>query len=203
MTRLAVLISGTGTNLQAIIDASASGQLDAEVALVISSRPDAAGLQKAAAAGIQTISLSRAVYKEPWAADQLIAEQANAAGCDYIALAGYMRKVGPELIEAFPNRVVNLHPALLPAFQGGQAIAEAFAYGVKVTGVTVHFVDAEYDTGPIIAQRPVALVEGESLEQLTERIHAVEHVLYPEVLQLLAEGRVEVVGKSVQIRSTG
>ncbi|MCL2883091.1 MAG: phosphoribosylglycinamide formyltransferase [Coriobacteriia bacterium] len=199
MTRLAVLISGTGTNLQAIIDASASGQLDAEVALVISSRPDAAGLQRAAAAGIQTVSLSRAVYIEPWAADQLIAEQVSAAGCDYIALAGYMRKIGPELVEAFPQRVINLHPALLPAFKGAQAIAEAYAYGVKVTGVTVHFVDAQYDTGPIIAQRAIAVPEGQGLEQLTERIHAVEHQLYPEVLQLLSQGRVEVIGKNVHI----
>ena len=199
MTRLAVLISGTGTNLQAIIDASASGQLDAEVALVISSRPDAAGLQRAAAAGIQTVSLSRAVYIEPRAADQLIAEQVSAAGCDYIALAGYMRKIGPELVEAFPQRVINLHPALLPAFKGAQAIAEAYAYGVKVTGVTVHFVDAQYDTGPIIAQRAIAVPEGQGLEQLTERIHAVEHQLYPEVLQLLSQGRVEVIGKNVHI----
>ena len=187
MLRLGVLISGTGSNLQAILDACASGKLDAEVGLVISSRPDAAGLQKAAAAGVPTIGLTRPVYNEPWAADELIAEKLLEAGCDYVVLAGYMRKIQPELLNCFPGRIINIHPALLPAFVGAEAIKQAWQYGVKITGVTVHYVDANYDTGPIIAQRALEIEDGETLESLTERIHKVEHQLYPEVLQMLAE----------------
>jgi phosphoribosylglycinamide formyltransferase-1 len=204
--RLGVLLSGSGTNLQAIIDAIAAGRLDASIELVISSRPDAFGLKRAADAGIPTIALSRAVYNEQYAADQLIAEEFGRAGedgkgVDYIVMAGYMRMVTGPVLDAYPNRVINIHPALLPAFAGAHGIADAFAYGVKLTGVTVHFANAEYDKGPIIAQRSVAIEEGDTLEALEQRIHAVEHRLYPEVLQLLAEGRVQVSpdGRKVNI----
>jgi len=188
--RLAILISGSGTNLQAIIDAISSGRLDASVELVISSRPDAYGLERAAAAGITTVALSRADYEDAMQADRLIVDKVQAAGCDYIVLAGYMRKVLPPLLEGFPGRIINLHPALLPSFAGDQGIADAWRRGVKITGVTVHFVNANYDEGPIIAQRAVRVLEDDSIESLTERIHAVEHELLPEVLQLISEQRV-------------
>jgi phosphoribosylglycinamide formyltransferase-1 len=197
MIKLGVLISGSGTNLQAIIDAIAAGRLDASIELVISSRPDAYGLKRARDAGISTIALSQEVYQEPLAADLLIVDQMRHAGqdkggVDYIVMAGYMRMVRRPILESFPNRVVNIHPALLPAFIGAHGIADAFAYGVKLTGVTVHFANDSYDRGPIIAQRAMEIAEEDTLESLEQRIHDLEHVLYPEVLQLLAEQRVSV-----------
>ncbi|MDR2672062.1 MAG: phosphoribosylglycinamide formyltransferase [Coriobacteriales bacterium] len=197
MIKLGVLISGSGTNLQAIIDAIARGSLDASIELVISSKPDAYGIKRAKDVSIPTIALSKAVYNEPLAADLLIATEmqnagADHSGVDYIVMAGYMRMVRRPILEAFPNRVVNIHPALLPAFIGAHGIADAFEYGVKITGVTVHFANDAYDRGPIIAQRALAVAADDTLESLEERIHAIEHELYPEVLQLLAEGRVSV-----------
>jgi len=195
MIRLGVLISGSGTNLQAIIDAIQAGQLAAEVAVVISSRPDAFGLQRAAQAGIKTISLSQPVYQDALLANQLIVRELQQANVDYVVLAGYMRQILRPLLEAFPNRIINLHPALLPSFAGAHGIAEAWEYGVKLTGVTVHFVDANYDTGPIIAQRAVTVMEDDTPESLEERIHATEHQLLPEVLQLIAQDRVHLTAE--------
>ena len=193
--KLGVLISGSGTNLQAIVDAIAAGTLDAEVPIVISSRPSAYGLKRAADAGIQTLSMTPDLY----AADAIAADEVSAStllhhGVDYVVMAGYMRMVREPLLAAFPNRIVNLHPALLPAFKGAHAISDAWTRGVKVTGVTVHFANADYDCGPIIAQRAVVVDEGMTLDELEARIHETEHALYPETLQLLAEGRVHVMG---------
>lgn len=190
--KLGVLISGSGTNLQAIIDAIAEGSLDAEIRVVISSRPDAYGLVRAKEAGIQTIALSKDVYADPDIANEAIATELVHAGCDYVVMAGYMRMLGEAVLVAFPDRVLNLHPALLPSFKGAHAIRDAFDAGVKVTGVTVHFANAEYDKGPIVAQRAVDIVEDDTLESLEEKIHAVEHELYPEVLRWIAAGRVSV-----------
>ena len=192
--RLGVLISGSGTNLQAIIDRIAAGTLDAEVAIVISSRPGAYGLKRAEAAGIQTMTLSKEVYADPITADEVIASTLVREKVDYVIMAGYMRMVHAPILRTFENRVVNLHPALLPSFKGAHAIQDAFDYGVKVTGVTVHFANSDYDCGPIIAQRPVEVEEGWTVDQLEARIHEVEHQIYPHVAQLLAEGRVHVRG---------
>lgn len=190
--RIGVLISGSGSNLQALIDAVAAGTLDAEIGVVVSSRPDAYGLQRAQAAGIPTVALNRDVYADRTAADERIVAALKEHGCSYVIMAGYMRMVTPVVLDAYPNRVVNLHPALLPAFQGAHAIDEAFERGVKVTGVTVHFANEEYDRGPIIAQRAVEVAEGDTLEALEARIHEVEHRVLPEVVQWIAEGRVSV-----------
>lgn len=190
--RLGVLISGSGTNLQAIIDRIAAGTLDATVELVVSSRPSALGLQRAEKAGIQTLTLSKEMYANPMAADEVIASELYQHKVDYVIMAGYMRMVHAPILATFPNRVVNLHPALLPSFPGAHAIAEAYEHGVKVTGVTVHLANAAYDAGPIIAQRPVAVREGWSVDELEAAIHEMEHVLYPDAIQLLAEGRVQV-----------
>lgn len=189
---LGVLISGSGTNLQALIDAIAAGRLDASIELVVSSRPSAYGLKRAEAAGIQTLTLSKEIYADPMVADEVIATELRRAGVDYVLMAGYMRMVHDPILASFPNRVVNIHPALLPSFKGAHAIQDAFDYGVKVTGVTVHFANSDYDCGPIIAQRPVEVEEGWTVEQLEARIHEVEHQIYPHVAQLLAEGRVHV-----------
>lgn len=193
--KIGVLLSGSGTNLQAIIDAIADGRLDAEIALVVASRPEAYGLKRAAAAGIQTFSMSPEAYRDDaYLADEVIASMLKQYGVEYVVMAGYMRMVHDPILVGFPNRVVNLHPALLPAFKGAHAIEEAWTRGVKVTGVTVHFANADYDCGPIIAQRAVEVDEGMTLGELEERIHATEHVLYPETLQLIAEDRVHVMG---------
>lgn len=189
---IGVLLSGSGTNLQALIDAIAAGELDAEIKLVVASRPSAYGLKRAEAAGIQTLTLSREMYADPLQADEIIAAELLRAGVDYVVMAGYMRMVHAPLLATFKNRVVNIHPALLPSFQGAHGIEDAYNRGVKVTGVTVHFANEVYDQGPIIAQEIVRIEEGMSLEELESGIHAVEHALYPSVLQLLAEGRVRV-----------
>lgn len=190
--KLGVLISGSGTNLQALIDAIAAGKLDATIELVVSSRPSAYGLKRAEAAGIQTLTLSKEIYADPMVADEVIATELRRAGVDYVLMAGYMRMVHDPILASFPNRVVNIHPALLPSFKGAHAIQDAYDYGVKVTGVTVHFANSDYDCGPIIAQRPVEVEEGWTVDQLEARIHEVEHEIYPHVAQLLAEGCVHV-----------
>ncbi|WP_225748765.1 phosphoribosylglycinamide formyltransferase [Paraeggerthella sp. Marseille-Q4926] len=188
---IGVLLSGSGTNLQAIIDAVRDG-LPVNVACVVSSRPDAYGIERAKAAGIPTVVLNRDVYADPLAADARIVDELRAAGAEYVVMAGYMRKVTPVMLDAFPDRVLNLHPALLPAFKGAHAIQDAYDAGVKVTGVTVHFANEDYDKGPIVAQRAVEVREGDALEDLEARIHEVEHVIYPEVLRQIAEDRVTV-----------
>lgn len=197
--KVGVLISGSGSNLQAIIDAIGAGKLNAQVACVVSSRPDAYGLERAKQAGIPTLALDRATYADRLAADRLIVQTLQDAGVEYVAMAGYMRMVTDVILDAYPNRVINLHPALLPSFKGAHAIEEAFEYGVKVTGVTVHFADQTYDTGAIIAQEPVVVREDDTLESLEERIHATEHELYPRVLQLVAQGKVAVEDGRVKV----
>lgn len=190
--KIGVLISGSGTNLQALIDRIADGSLNAKIELVVASRPSAKGLQRAEAAGIQTLTLSKEIYADPIAADEVIAHELLEHGVEYVVMAGYMRMVHAPLLVTFPNRVVNLHPALLPSFTGAHAIADAYERGVKVTGVTVHFANAAYDEGPIIAQRPLAVEEGWDVDTLEAHIHEIEHELYPHVVQLLADGRIHV-----------
>ena len=189
--KIGVLLSGSGTNLQAIIDAIVEG-LPTDIVLVVSSRPDAYGIERARAAGIPTLVMNREKYADVLAADAQIVEALREAGAEYVVMAGYMRKVTSVMLDAFPNRVLNLHPALLPSFKGAHAIADAFNAGVKVTGVTVHFANADYDKGPIVAQRAVSVAENDTLDTLEAKIHDVEHVLYPEVIGLIAEGRVAV-----------
>ncbi|MDU5257072.1 MAG: phosphoribosylglycinamide formyltransferase [Eggerthella lenta] len=189
--KIGVLLSGSGTNLQAIIDAAAEG-LPVEIVHVVSSRPDAFGIERAHRAGIPVTVLNRDVYADPVEADKRIAETLRYAHAEYVVMAGYMRKVTPVLLDAFPDRVLNLHPALLPSFKGAHAIQDAFDAGVKVTGITVHFANEDYDKGPIVAQRAVEVREDDTHDDLEARIHEVEHVLYPEVLRLVAEGRVTV-----------
>ena len=197
--KLGVLLSGSGTNLQAIIDAIQAGTLDATIELVVSSRPSAYGLKRAEAAGLQTLTLSKETYEDSFVADMVIATELKRYNVDYVVMAGYMRKVGVPILNTFLNRVLNLHPALLPSFRGAHAIQDAYEYGVKVTGVTVHLANADYDRGPIIAQRPVVVEEDWTVDQLEEAIHQVEHQLYPEVLQLFAQDRVHVEGQKVRI----
>ena len=191
--KIGVLVSGSGTNLQAIIDAIADG-LPVEIVHVVSSRPDAYGIERAKSAGIPVLVLNRGAYADTAAADTIIAETLKASGADYVVMAGYMRMVTDVLLDSFPNRILNLHPALLPSFVGAHAIQDAFDAGVKVTGVTVHFANGEYDQGPIIAQRAVSVCENDTVDTLEERIHEVEHEIYPQVLGWIADGRVSIDG---------
>lgn len=186
-----VLLSGSGTNLQAILDQIERG-LPVEVVHVLSSRPDAFGIERARAAGIPTTVFDRSIYADPQQADARIVEAMRAAGAEYLVMAGYMRMLTPVVLQAYPDHVLNLHPALLPSFKGAHAIRDAWDAGVKVTGVTVHFANEDYDKGPIIAQRAVPVLEGDTLDGLEARIHQEEYRIYPEVLRLLAEGRVSV-----------
>lgn len=197
--KLGVLISGSGTNLQALIDCINNGSLDATIELVVSSRPSAQGLKRAEAAGIQTLTLSKEIYADPLTADMVIASELKRMCVDYVVMAGYMRKVGMALLEAFPNRVLNIHPALLPSFRGAHAIQDAYDYGVKVTGVTVHLANFDYDRGPIIAQEPVFVQEEWGVDELEAAIHEVEHRLYPRVIRAIAEGRMYVEAGRVHI----
>lgn len=200
--KIGVLLSGSGTNLQAIIDAVAADGLPVDVVAVVSSRPDAYGIERARAAGIPVTALNRDVYADPAAADALIARVLRDAGAEYVVMAGYMRKLTPVMLDAFPDHVLNLHPALLPSFKGAHAIADAYEAGVKVTGVTVHLANEDYDKGPIVAQEPVRVEEGWALDDLEAAIHEVEHRLYPAVLRAIAEGRVA-LGDDRRVRVAG
>ena len=193
--RLAVLASGSGTNLQAIIDKLHFRRYGdsplIEVALVVSDVPGARALERAQLADIPTAVFPLANYPNREARDCAMALAVQAAGVDLVVLAGYMRLLSRPFLEMFPWRVINLHPALLPAFPGTTSISDALRYGVKVTGVTVHFVDEGLDTGPVIAQEPVRVQEDDTLESLAARVHAVEHELLPRVIGLFAQGKVE------------
>ena len=187
--KIGVLLSGSGTNLQAIIDAIADDGLPVEIVHVLSSRPDAYGIERARAAGIPVTVFDRTCYEDREAADGRIAAIMTEAGAEYLVMAGYMRKLTPVVLDAFPDRVLNLHPALLPSFKGGHAIRDAWDAGVKVTGVTVHLANEEYDKGPIVAQRAVPVLPGDDIDALEVRIHETEHEIYPAVLRAIAEGR--------------
>jgi len=197
--RLGVLISGSGTNLQAIIDESEAGRLDAEVVVVISDKAEARGLQRAERHAIDAVHLDRTAHDSPKAYNRAVLEALTARSVDLVVMAGYMRLLGKEVLDAFPDRVVNIHPALLPSFAGASGIADAYRYGVKVTGVTVHFANEVFDEGPIIAQEAVAVAEDDTIESLEAKIHAIEHRLYPRAIQLIAEGRVRIEGRRVRI----
>jgi phosphoribosylglycinamide formyltransferase-1 len=196
---IGVLVSGSGTNLQAIIDRIAQGELRAEVRVVISNKADAYGLERARSAGIPDVHIDQRDHADRIAYNSAIRDELLSRGVEYVIMAGYMKLLGKEVLDAFPMRVLNLHPALLPSFRGAHGIAEAFDYGVKVTGVTVHFADEEFDRGPILAQMPVRIEESDTLETLEAKIHAIEHVLFPEAIGLVAEGRVVIEGRRVTI----
>lgn len=201
--RLGVLISGSGTNLQAIIDACEDGSLTAQVAVVISSHDGALGLERARKAGIPAVWIDRGAYERASVYNLAILETLQAHGVGVVVMAGYMRLLGREVLEAFPDRVVNIHPALLPSFPGANGIRDAFEHGVKVTGVTVHFANEHFDEGPIIAQEAVRIAEEDTIATLEAKIHEVEHRIYPRALQLLAEGRVEIEGRRTRILPEG
>jgi phosphoribosylglycinamide formyltransferase 1 len=189
--RIAVLISGRGSNLQALIDAIASKRLNAELSVVISNRPDAAGLQGAQQAGIETLVLDhkdKATFATREHYDRELVGQLKARKVRIVCLAGFMRLLSPTFIEAFPNAILNIHPSLLPAFPGMNAQYQAWEHGVKCTGVTVHFVTAELDGGPIILQQAVRVEDSDDPDTLAVRILEQEHALYPQAVQIVLDG---------------
>jgi phosphoribosylglycinamide formyltransferase-1 len=190
---LGVLVSGTGTNLQAVLEATRSGQLDARVQVVISNRADAGALARAQAAGVAVRVIPHQSFPDRASFDRALLAALQEAGARWVLLAGFMRILTAELLEAFPDRVLNIHPSLLPAFPGVDAQAQALAYGVRVTGATVHLVDAGTDTGPIVAQAAVPVLDGDDRDTLAARILEREHQLLVEALRWFAEGRVEVI----------
>ncbi len=200
--RLAVLGSGSGTNMQSILDAIGAGTLDAEIRLVLADVADAFILERARRAGIPARFLSAAPYKTKLEgpAEEAYIHAIREAGADTVVLAGFMRIVKPGLLAAFPDRVLNIHPALLPAFPGLHSWKQALDHGAKVAGCTVHFVDAGTDSGPIIVQRAVPVLEGDTPESLHARIQEQEHLAYPEALRLLAAGRLAIQGRRVVIK---
>lgn len=193
---LGVLVSGNGTNLQAILDAVTARTLDARVRLVVSNKPGVRALERATRAGAPSLVISHKDHPTREAFDQALVDAFGAAGVEWVVLAGFMRLLSPVFLEAYAGRIVNIHPALLPAFPGTDGIRQALAYGVKVTGCTVHFVDGGIDTGPIIAQRTVVVLEGDDEASLAERIHREEHALLVNVLRWIASGRVHIVSGS-------
>jgi len=190
--RIAVLASGTGSNLQAILDTLHGGPEGVVVAAVASDKPGARALERAAAAGVPTATFPLGDFPDRAARDAALADWVAGHDVDLVVLAGYMALLTPAFLQRFPHAVVNVHPALLPAFPGLDAVGQAVAHGVKVFGVTVHFVDEGVDTGPIILQRALELPHARTREDVLERLHAVEHELLPEAVRLLARGAVRI-----------
>jgi len=196
---IAVFASGNGSNLQAIIDAAKSGKINAAIALVVSDNKDAYALTRAKNAGIETFILSPKGFKSREDYDKEIIKELKKRNVELIVLAGFMRLLSSPFVIMYKHKILNIHPALLPSFKGTHGIKDAFEYGVKKTGVTVHFVDAELDHGPITLQEAVNIEENDTLESLEEKIHKVEHRLYPEAVRLFVDGKLKAEGRKVRI----
>ena len=192
---LGVLISGRGSNLQAIVDAIREGRLDARIAVVISNRADAYGLERARAAGIEALCISHRAFPTREAFEAALVAELRARDVGLVCLAGFMRLLGPAFVEAFPDAILNIHPSLLPSFPGLDAQRQAVEHGVKVSGVTVHLVDCQLDAGPIVVQRAVPVRDDDTAETLANRILAVEHQAYPEAIRIVLDRRWRIEGR--------
>lgn len=197
--RLGVLASGGGTNLQSIIDRCADGSLAAEISLVLTNRPGAGALERAARCGLPSRCIDHRSYSDREAFDRAVVDTLQQAGVELVVLAGFMRILTPTFIAAFPGRIMNIHPALLPAFPGLHVQRQALEYGARFAGCTVHFVDGGVDTGPIIIQAVVPVLDDDTEASLAERILTQEHRIYPRAIQLYAEGRLQIEGRRVRV----
>ena len=193
--RIGVLISGRGSNLQAIIDSIAAGRLDAAIAVVISNRAGAAGLARAARAGIETLHIDHKGYGSREAFDRAVVAELRRRDVALVCLAGFMRLLSAEFVDAFPNRILNIHPSLLPAFPGLDGQSQAWEHGVKVSGATVHIVTPELDAGPIVRQAVVPVDGADSAAALAARILAEEHRIYPEAIGIMLDGGWRIEGR--------
>jgi phosphoribosylglycinamide formyltransferase-1 len=198
--KIAVLCSGNGTNLQAIIDSVKSGYIPAEIALVVSDNKDARALVRAKEAGVETLFLDTKNYKSREDYDKEIVKRLKKNDVSLVVLAGYMRLLSPYFVREYKDRVINIHPALLPSFKGSHGIKDALESGSKVTGVTVHFVTDKLDDGPIILQKPVDIKDNDNEETLLDRVHKEEHMIYPEAIKLFALGKLTIEGRRVRIK---
>ncbi|MBD0383327.1 phosphoribosylglycinamide formyltransferase [Paenibacillus sedimenti] len=198
--RIAVFASGSGSNFQAIVDQVQKGKLDVSIELLVCDRPNAFVVERAKEAKVPVFAFRPKEYASREAYESLILQELQERQVDLIVMAGYMRIITNVLVVPYYGRMINIHPSLLPSFPGVRAIEQAVEYGVKQTGVTVHFVDGGLDSGPIIAQRSVEIHEHETADSLAERIHAAEHVLLPQVIRWLREGRVSIDGRRVSLR---
>ena len=196
--RVAVLASGTGTNLQAILD-QLHGQNGIEVVAVGSDKPDAMALERATEAGVETRAFPTDAHEDRVRRDGALGDWLDESDADLIVLAGYMQLLSEQFVRRFPNRIVNVHPALLPSFPGLDAIGQALEHGVRITGVTVHFVDEGVDSGPIVLQRPIPVPPSRDRAELESAIHRTEHALLPEAIRLIAAGRVRVDGDNPRL----
>ncbi|MCM3203958.1 phosphoribosylglycinamide formyltransferase [Paenibacillus illinoisensis] len=197
--RIAVFASGEGSNFQALVDAAKNGGLDATVDLLVCDKPAARVVQRAKDAGIDCHLFTPKNYESREAYEAEIVEVLESKNIDLVVLAGYMRLLTSVVVDRYAGRLINIHPSLLPAFAGKDAIGQALEYGVKVTGVTVHFVDGGMDTGPIIAQHPVPILPEDTVESISRSIHAAEQQLYPEVVSWFAQGLVRLEGRQVTV----
>lgn len=197
--KFAVFASGNGTNLQAIIEAVKSGEINADLALVFSNRRKAGALERAERAGVDNLCLVSKDYATPQSYERDIVMQLKDRDIDFIVLAGYMKVFTAYFVKEYPNLIMNIHPSLLPAFKGKQGIKDTFTYGTKLAGVTVHFVNDKMDAGPIIMQEVIKVKDEDTLESLEERIHKLEHKMYPQAIQLFLEGRLKISGRKVKI----
>ena len=198
-----MLCSGQGTNLQAILNAIRAGRLRARVALVVSDRADAFALTRAQRAGVPAHHVDPKRFANKAEFERAVTLLLDSHRVELVVLAGYMRILSPAFVQHFQHRILNIHPALLPAFPGGRSVVDALEWGAKVTGVTVHLVDEQVDHGPILLQEAVAIREGDTLPSLLARVHRVEHRLYPRAIQLVLDGHVRVDGRVARVTSKG
>jgi phosphoribosylglycinamide formyltransferase-1 len=196
-SRIAVLVSGSGSNLQAMIDASARGDMAGQLAVVVSNKPNVFALERAAKAGIEALVFDHRTFTDRTQFDRAVTEAMSARGIDYVILAGFMRLLTPEFVTRWRGRLVNIHPSLLPSFPGAHALRDAIQARATRTGVTIHFVDEGTDTGPVIIQESVEVLPEDTEETLATRVHAVEHRLFPRVVDALVRGRVRLEGRTV------
>ena len=195
--RLGVLVSGSGTNLQAILNASKKKSYPAEVTVVISNNPDAYAITRAVKAKREAVIISHKDFQDRPSFESALHDTLKRHKVDYVVLAGFMRILSPFFIKKWRHKVINIHPALLPSFPGTHAIQQAYDYGVKLTGVTVHFVDEGTDTGPIILQKALEVKSGKSLKKLEEDIHKIEHKLFPLAIELVSRKKIRHVGRKI------
>jgi phosphoribosylglycinamide formyltransferase 1 len=201
LLKLGVLISGNGSNLQSIIDHIEKGSLKAVIKIVISNNPDAYGITRAKKHGIPVVVLKNGDFKSKEEFDLELIRNLESKCVDLVILAGFMRIISPTILKAFPQKIMNIHPALLPSFPGIHGQMQALEYGVKISGCTVHFVDEGVDTGPIIMQKAVQVFDNDTEETLAARILTDEHLIYPQAIQLFAEGKIEIKGRKVRIHT--
>ena len=200
--RIAILISGRGSNLQALIDAIADGRLRAEIAVVISNKADAYGLERARAAGIETLTIGHRDYPSRDAFEEVLVRELRARDVSLVCLAGFMRLLGRTFLDAFPNGILNIHPSLLPSFPGVDAQRQAWEHGAKVAGATVHFVTGELDGGPIVMQAAVPILDGDTPESVAARILEQEHRIYPEAVNAVLDGGWTIEGRRFRRSAT-